>query len=222
MIAPRLVLLAAVLVGQSAAVHAQGAFPAPLPGQAAAPANAPPPMSAPPPMTAAPGSFPAPGAGGFGAPAGGGFGAPPPQQQAGPSANGQACQTEFSALKKDAETRAAAISNASKRKAPPSEACKLIGAFMQAEVKMIKYLDSNTQRCGIPPNAADGLKKGHANTTQLQAKVCAAAANAGQQAAPPAPSLSEALGSASLPEARATKRGGGSTFDTINGNVLSR
>jgi hypothetical protein len=36
-----------------------------------------------------------------------------------------------------------------------------------------------------------------------------------------APSLSEALGSISAPEAQATKKGG-STFDTLNGNVLAR
>ncbi len=35
------------------------------------------------------------------------------------------------------------------------------------------------------------------------------------------PSLSEVLGSAPLPEAKPTKRGG-STFDTLNGNVLTR
>ena len=38
---------------------------------------------------------------------------------------------------------------------------------------------------------------------------------------PVGPSLSEALGSVQAPEAVATKKGG-STFDTLNGNVLSR
>jgi len=42
-----------------------------------------------------------------------------------------------------------------------------------------------------------------------------------QQKAMAAPSLSEALGSISAPEAQSTKKGG-STFDTLNGNVLSR
>jgi hypothetical protein len=63
------------------------------------------------------------------------------------------------------------------------------------------------------------MKKGHVNTEQLQQKVCAVAAQA--QQGPAGPSLSEVLGSASLPEAKATKRGG-STFDTLNGNVLAR
>ena len=42
-----------------------------------------------------------------------------------------------------------------------------------------------------------------------------------QQKASSAPSLSEALGSVQAPEAQSTKKGG-STFDTLNGNVLSR
>ena len=42
-----------------------------------------------------------------------------------------------------------------------------------------------------------------------------------QQSRPTGPSLSEVLGSGSAPEANAGKKGG-STFDTLNGNVLTR
>lgn len=122
-------------------------------------------------------------------------------------------------LRTDAEAKAKAIQAAGKRKAPPQEACKLIGSFAQAETKMIKFVEANAQKCGIPPQVGEQMKKGHANTTQLQTKVCAAAAQG--PAAPAGPSLSEALGSASLPEAKASRKGG-STFDTLSGNVLTR
>jgi len=118
-----------------------------------------------------------------------------------------------------AETKAKLIQAAGKSKAPPQEACKLIGNFAQAEAKMIKFVDGHMQKCGIPAQVAQQMKKGHANTTQLQQRVCAAAQQ--QQAGPAGPSLSEALGSATLPEAKPLKRGG-STFDTLNGNVLTR
>ena len=160
--------------------------------------------------------------GGFSAPAaggGGGFGAP--QQQGGPPPEALECQNGFNTFKTDAEAKAKAIKAAGQRKAPPQEACKLIGAFSQSELRMIKFVEANTVKCHIPPQAAEQMKKGHANTEQLLSKVCAAAANGGGQG-PAAPSLSEALGSASLPEAKATKRSGGSTFDTLNGNVLAR
>ena len=55
----------------------------------------------------------------------------------------------------------------------------------------------------------------------MQKKVCAVAQQA-QQRGPAGPSLSEVLGSsAALPEATPEKKGG-STFDTLNGNVLTR
>jgi hypothetical protein len=83
----------------------------------------------------------------------------------------------------------------------------------------MKFVEGNAKECGIPPNVGEQMKKGHAGTEQLLAKVCAAAAQG--PAGPAGPSLSEALGSASLPEAKAMKKGG-STFDTLNGNVLTR
>lgn len=217
-------LAAAAFVIHAADVRAQGAFPAPLPGQAAAPAA--PAASSPfPPVngaTAAPVSRPADSAfSGGAAPIGGGFGAPQ-QQQAGPP-GGAECQTGFLSLRKDAEEKAKLIQAAGKRKAPPQEACKLIGNFSQAELKMIKFVETNAKKCGIPPEAGAQMKKGHANTEQLQSKVCAIAAQGpAGPAGPSGPSLSEALGSAAaIPEAKATKKGG-STFDTLNGNVLTR
>ena len=226
-----LLLAAAASVLHVAAVRAQGAFPAPLPGQSApAPADNASPF--PPVNNARPATSPFPPAGGAsaappsssafstGAPpiGGGGFGGGPPQQQAGPP-GGEFCQTGFLPLRADAEAKAKAIGAAGKRKAPPAEACKLIGAFAQAELKMIKFVETNSQKCGIPAQVGEQMKKGHANTTNLQTKVCNVATQ--QQQGPAGPSLSEALGSASLPEAKSLKKGG-STFDTLNGNVLTR
>lgn len=225
-------LAAAAFVMPAIEASAQGAFPAPLPGQTAAPAAAP--SSSPfPPVGGAPAASPFPPVGGAPAaarpadgaftngvaPLGGGFGMP--QQQAGPSPDAAKCQTEFVALRNDAEAKAKAIQSAGKRKAPPQEACKLIGAFSRAELKMIKYVEGNTKRCGIPPDASAQMRKGHANTEQLETKVCTIAERGPPQGGPAGPSLSEALGSASIPEAQKTRRGG-STFDTLNGNVLTR
>lgn len=126
----------------------------------------------------------------------------------------------FVPLREDAEKRGKLIKAAGERHAPPDEACKLIGSFSQAEVKMIKYVESHAAKCGIPPQIADQLKSGHKNTESMQKKVCQVAQQ--QQRGPAGPSLSEVLGSsAALPEVTAEKKGG-STFDTLNGNVLAR
>jgi hypothetical protein len=147
----------------------------------------------------------------------GGF-APP--QQAGPP-GGDDCMKGFMPLRQEAEKRGTAIKAASERHAPPEEACKLISAFSQSEVKMIKYIESNAQKCGIPPNVGDQMKNGHKNTEGMRQKVCNVAQQQ-QQRGPAAPRLSDVLGSsAAMPEASA-KKSGGSTFDTLNGNVLTR
>jgi hypothetical protein len=212
-------LTAAIVTVHAGHVFAQSAFPAPLPNQRAAPANASPfpPVNgaAPSASVGAPSPFPTQGA----APVGGGFGgaAPPPQA----SGSADACMKGFVPLREEAERRGKMIKAASDRKAPPDEACKLIGNFGQAELKMIKYVETNSAKCGIPPQIADQLKNGHKNTEKMQNQVCAVAQQAATRG-PAGPSLSEVLGSSTaLPEAQAVKKGG-STFDTLNGNVLQR
>jgi hypothetical protein len=158
----------------------------------------------PPPGGASP--FPPPGGGS-------GFGAPPPQGE-------NPCITEFAPLRKEAERRAGMVKAAGDRRAPPQEACKLITNFVSAEAKMVNFLTAKSKTCGIPPDIGQQVKKNHANSLELRKKVCEAAAN--QQRGPAGPSLSEALGGSALPEASGARRSGGSTFDTLTGNVLAR
>lgn len=209
-------LTIAALAVSTASALAQGAFPAPLPNQSGASPFPPVNGAAPAATVGAPSAFDT-GA----APVGGsGFGAPP-AQQAGPP-GGDDCMKKFMPLREDAEKRGKAIKAAGERHAPPDEACKLIGSFSQAEMKMIKFVEANAARCGIPAQIGDQLRTGHKNTEQMHQKVCAVAQQQ-QQRGPAGPSLSDVLGSSSaLPEATTAKRSGGSTFDTLNGNVLAR
>lgn len=246
-------LAAIAVVAVAAEAQAQGAFPAPLPGasaqsdaspfppvngaaaarpspfppvnQTSAPAQSPfPPVNS---QAAAPAPSPFPpvgGASGGGAqahgaaPLTGGFTPAPSPQQA-----GEACMKEFMPLRQETERRGERIKKASERKAPPSEACKLIGEYAQAEIRMMKFVESNAQRCGIPADVSGQMRSSHKNTLQLRSRVCAAAAQMQQQPrGPAAPSLSEALGAAVMPQANANRPTGGSTFDTLTGNVLQR
>jgi hypothetical protein len=213
-------LAVAVIAAHAGQAVAQGAFPAPLPGQtllkndpAFPPVNGAAPAAS---VGAPPSSFPVQGA----APVtGAGFerGPAPPSQ----SGAAEQCMKAFVPLREEAEKRGKLIKAASDRHAPPEEACKLIGNYSQAELKMIKYVQVNATKCGIPPQISDQLKNGHKNTETMQQKVCSVAQQQ-QQRGPAGPSLSEVLGSsAALPEANTTKKGG-STFDTLNGNVLTR
>ena len=163
-------LTAAVVIVHAGQVFAQGAFPAPLPNQSAAPANASPfpPVNGAAPSAAvgAPSAVPvARRRAGFRA----AFGSGPPPQAGGAA---DACMKGFVPLREEAEKRGKLIKAASDRKAPPDEACKLIGNFGQAELKMIKYVETNSAKCGIPPQIADQLKNGHKNTEKMQKQVC--------------------------------------------------
>jgi hypothetical protein len=136
-------------------VFAQGAFPAPLPGQTGAPASSPVPFFPP----------------------------------ANAEARSDACMKEFVPLREEAEERGRLIKVASDRHAPADEACKLLGNFIQSEIKMIKYIEANSARCGIPSQIADQFSAGHKKTEAMRTKVCRAA----QDAPPHGPGLSEVL-----------------------------
>lgn len=214
-------LAAAVMIANSGQTLAQSAFPAPLPNGGVIkndPAFPPVNGAAPAASVGAPpsSSFPVNGA----APvAGSQFerGPAPPSQ----AAAGDECMKGFMPLREEAEKRGKMIKAASDRHAPPQEACKLIGNFGKAEISMIKYVETHSAKCGIPSQVADQLKAGHKNTEKMEKQVCDIAQQA-QQRGPAGPSLSEVLGSsAALPEATPSKKGG-STFDTLNGNVLTR
>ena len=145
------------------------------------------------------------------------FAAPP--TQGGPTDD---CMKEFLPLRQEAEKRGALLKVAGEKHSGPDVACKLIGGFIQAEVKMIKYIETNSARCGIPPQIGEQLKKGHVSSEAMKAKICAAADQAKNQPAA-GPSLSDVLGSATtLPEATVAKKSGGGTFDTLSGNALTR
>ena len=128
----------------------------------------------------------------------------------------------FVPLREEAEKRGKLIKAASDRKASPDEACKLIGNFGQAELKMIKYVETNSAKCGIPAQIADQLTQRPQEHRENAEAGLRDGAQQVQARGPAGPSLSEVLGSsAALPEAQPVKKGG-STFDTLNGNVLTR
>lgn len=134
----------------------------------------------------------------------------PPQQE-------PPCLKEFVALRTEAQKKAKAIQDASARKPSPKEACQLFNAFSAAETKLIKYAVDNATWCGIPAQIITNMKQAHAKTTDVQTKVCRAAA------APPrpaGPSLSDAL-NAPVPDSNNIRTGRG-TFDTLTGTPLGK
>ncbi len=126
------------------------------------------------------------------------------------------CVAAFGKLRDDAQKKAGAISEASKRKADPKEACSLFNTFSAAEAKLIKYAADNAAACGIPPEIVANLKQQHAKTSEIRTRVCRVAA---APARPQGPSLSDALGSSTVPDISNIRTGRG-TYDTLTGTPL--
>jgi hypothetical protein len=105
------------------------------------------------------------------------FASPLEDSSAAPAERG-ACMKEFVPMREEAEARGRLIQVASEHHASPDETCRLIGNFGQAEIRMIRYIEANADKCGIPPEVAERLRAGHKNTEAMQMKVCAAARQA--------------------------------------------
>jgi hypothetical protein len=114
------------------------------------------------------------------------FPAPLPGQSGAPTSNtgpffpnveapSVACMKEFVPLREEAEKRGQLVKTAGERRVRPDEACKLLGNFLQSEIKMIEYIEANAARCGIPPEIAYRIKTGHQNAEAMKIKVCKAA-----------------------------------------------
>lgn len=133
----------------------------------------------------------------------------------------QECLEKFAPLRSATEKAANAIKAATERGKPPAqEACRLLSNFYAAEAKMLKYMETNSFMCGIPPQAITQVKANHAQLAKVRKGACDAAKGGGG-GAPPPPSLSDALGTTRVPDASTTRTGGG-TFDTLTGNPLAR
>jgi hypothetical protein len=185
------------------------ASPAAPPQQAPWPANAPPgpPMAAPP----MGGGFGG-GGGGFGG--GGGLGGGPS-----PAAQ-QECVGPFTALRAEVEKKGMAAKAGGEKQVAREEMCKLVTEYSVAETKWIKFAEANASKCGIPKQIVQQLKAVHAKTTDGQKKLCSAGPAGGPAAAP---TLSDALGAATLPTREPEKkRKPGGTLDTLTGNALGQ
>ena len=127
------------------------------------------------------------------------------------------CFKDFAALRNKAEETGKALMAARKRKASLSEACKLLGAYAEAQGKMLKYAKDNATWCGIPPRIVQEISLGHSRAVATRVRVCKMAANPPR---PAGPSLSDTL--AAPPPSASNIRTGRGTFDTLTGTPLGK
>jgi hypothetical protein len=128
--------------------------------------------------------------------------------------------SDFAPLRQETEERGKAIKAASDRKAPATEACQLLGRYVAAESKLLKFMVDNQVWCGVPANAIEAIKTAHGRAQEMRQRVCQAA-KAGPAPKPKLPSLGDALGSSNVATPSNTQTGRG-TLDSLTGNPLAR
>jgi hypothetical protein len=136
---------------------------------------------------------------------GGAAGGPPP------------CVVEFGKLRDEVQKKGMAAKTAQDRKVAREEMCKIVQAYSAAEGKWLKFAEAGVATCGIPGEVVTQLKQVHARTEQAKTNICSAGPAAG---APPAPSLSDALGTNRLQIE--SKKTGTNYLDTLTGNAIQR
>jgi hypothetical protein len=140
-----------------------------------------------------------------------------PGFKAAPPAPPPACKALLT-MRDEVQKHGAAIQSANKKRATAQTACRLFKNFIAAEAKMLRAIERDGGRCGVPADTALQIKSNHAQAVKVGNQVCEAAAQASR---PSGPSLSDALGT-TPPIPDATNKKGAGTFETLTGNPLAR
>ena len=135
-----------------------------------------------------------------------------------PAAPGEDCMKSFTPLREETEKRGKALQalGANGNHPTAAQGCAGYAGLAGAMHKMLKYVDKNGARCGIPGQVGATIKDQYVKVEEMRKKVCDIAQ---QQQRGREPTLSDFLSSSAAPEAGDVRKG--ATFDTLNGNVLT-
>jgi hypothetical protein len=131
------------------------------------------------------------------------------------------CMAEFAPLRTETEKRAGSLKAAAAKRVPPQELCQLFVRFLEAEGKVVKFMEKNAASCGIPMQIVSNTKTNHLKSSETKEKVCAAASDAGKEQRR-GPALGDALGVRALPAPDDMTTTGAGTLDSLSGNPLKR
>jgi hypothetical protein len=92
--------------------------------------------------------------------------------QPAPNVGSDPCVNDFSPLRAEAESRARAIQDASKRHASSQELCTLFDAFYDAEAQVGTFLESHADACHIPEGTLTASRSNHNKTLEKKQQIC--------------------------------------------------
>jgi hypothetical protein len=84
------------------------------------------------------------------------------------------CVAELTALRSQVEKLGMGIKASAKKGLPRDEICKLVTAYLVADIRWLTYADSNMTKCGIAGHIVNQMQTVHAKAGEDQIKLCAA------------------------------------------------
>jgi hypothetical protein len=97
---------------------------------------------------------------------------PGPAGQGNGTPNADECKNEFAPLRDEAARRGQLVKDASARHAPTDEACRLIRSYVEAEDRMVDFVEARATACAVPASVLEQLKRSNRTTEALQIKIC--------------------------------------------------
>jgi hypothetical protein len=82
------------------------------------------------------------------------------------------CQQRYDALKREVETKAEPIREASHQTVPRDAFCRALTDYEEAELKMIGFVEAESKRCGFSPEISEKMKRTYLTTTKLKERAC--------------------------------------------------
>ena len=108
---------------------------------------------------------------------------PAEQPPSGGMPSADECKNEFAPLRDEAARRGQLIKDAFARHTPADETCRLIRNFVEAENRMVDFVEAQATACAVPASVLEQLKRSNRTTEALQTKIC----NVAQQPQTPPP-----------------------------------
>ena len=98
--------------------------------------------------------------------------APAPAGQGNSTPSADDCKNEFAPLRDEAARRGELVKDASDRHAPTDETCRLLRSYVEAEVRMVDFVEAHAVACALPTSILEQLKRSSRTTEALQVKIC--------------------------------------------------
>jgi hypothetical protein len=90
------------------------------------------------------------------------------------NSRGLPCMEEFTKLREEVQKKRLAAKAAGQKNVAREELCKLVTSYAASEAEWVRFTEAGVGTCGIPLQIATELKQVHANTEQIQEKICTA------------------------------------------------